>query len=177
MFDLSNVVMLFLMTVVLIALRLGRLAGAWAAFVCVGCFDFFFVEPRLSFAVSDTQYVFTFALMLAVALAIGQLAARLRAEARAARANEKRSAALARVAHDLSAAIETEQIASICTGTIAPLLGVRVALVLPDADDHLMPAQHARFVEAPIARWVYENARGAGAGCRRSSARPRSTCR
>ncbi|WFN12769.1 DUF4118 domain-containing protein [Burkholderia contaminans] len=40
-FDLSNVVMLFLMTVVLIALRLGRLAGAWAAFVCVGCFDFF----------------------------------------------------------------------------------------------------------------------------------------
>ncbi|MCA7897819.1 DUF4118 domain-containing protein [Burkholderia cepacia] len=163
-FDLSNVVMLFLMTVVLIALRLGRLAGAWAAFVCVGCFDFFFVEPRLSFAVSDTQYVFTFALMLAVALAIGQLAARLRAEARAARANEKRSAALARVAHDLSAAIETEQIASICTGTIAPLLGVRVALVLPDADDRLMPAPHAAFVEAPIARWAYEHARGAGCG-------------
>ncbi|TEV56587.1 DUF4118 domain-containing protein, partial [Burkholderia cepacia] len=163
-FDLSNVVMLFLMTVVLIALRLGRLAGAWAAFVCVGCFDFFFVEPRLSFAVSDTQYVFTFALMLAVALAIGQLAARLRAEARAARANEKRSAALARVAHDLSAAIETEQIASICTGTIAPLLGVRIALVLPDADDRLMPAPHAAFVEAPIARWAYEHARGAGCG-------------
>ena len=82
-FDLSNVVMLFLMTVVLIALRLGRLAGAWAAFVCVGCFDFFFVEPRLSFAVSDTQYVFTFALMLAVALAIGQLAARARSAPRA----------------------------------------------------------------------------------------------
>lgn len=27
-----------------------------------------------------------------------------------------------------------------------------------------MPAQHAWFVEAPIARWVYENARGAGGG-------------
>ncbi|WP_346778721.1 DUF4118 domain-containing protein, partial [Burkholderia sp. Ac-20353] len=136
-FDLSNVVMLFLLTVVFVALRFGRAAGAWAAFVCVGCFDFFFVEPRWSFAVSDTQYVFTFALMLAVALAIGQLAARLRTEARAARANEKRSAAHARVAHDLSAAIETEQIASVCTDAIGPLLGVHVALVLPDADDRV----------------------------------------
>jgi two-component system, OmpR family, sensor histidine kinase KdpD len=163
-FDLSNVVMLFLMTVVLIALRLGRLAGAWAALVCVGCFDFFFVEPRLSFAVSDTQYVFTFALMLAVALAIGQLAARLRAEARAARANEKRSAALARVAHELSAAIEVEQIAEVCTGTIAPLLGIHVALVLPDADDRLISPPDAWFVDPDAARWVYDHARGAGRG-------------
>lgn len=163
-FDLSNVVMLFLMTVVLIALRLGRLAGAWAALVCVACFDFFFVEPRLSFAVSDTQYVFTFALMLAVALAIGQLAARLRAEARAARANEMRSAALARVAHDLTGAIEIEQIAAVCTGTIAPLLGVHVALVLPDADDRLTPPREAWFVDPAAARWVYDHARGAGRG-------------
>ncbi|MGU7774215.1 DUF4118 domain-containing protein [Burkholderia sp. MR1-5-21] len=161
-FDLSNVVMLFLMTVVLIALRLGRLAGAWAAFVCVGCFDFFFVEPRWSFAVSDTQYVFTFALMLAVALAIGQLAARLRAEARAARANERRSAALARVAHDLSAAIETEQIALICTGTIAQLLGVHVALLLPDARDRLRATRDAWFVDPAAAQWAFDHAQPAG---------------
>ncbi|RQQ01839.1 DUF4118 domain-containing protein [Burkholderia stagnalis] len=161
-FDLSNVVMLFLLTVVLVALRFGRAAGAWAAFVCVGCFDFFFVEPRWSFAVSDTQYVFTFALMLAVALAVGQLAARLRAEACAARANEKRSAALARVARDLSAAIETEQIASICTGTIGPLLGVHVALVLPDADDRMPAAHDASFVDPVAARWAYEHAQPAG---------------
>lgn len=163
-FDLSNVVMLFLMTVVFVSLRLGRVAGAWAAFLCVGCFDFFFVEPRWSFAVSDTQYVFTFALMLAVALAIGQLAARLRAEARAARANEKRSATLARVARDLSAAIETEQIVSVCTGTIAPLLGVHVALVLPDADDRLQIARDAWFVDPSAARWTYDHAQPAGRG-------------
>jgi K+-sensing histidine kinase KdpD len=44
----------------------------------VALFDFFFVEPWLSFVVSDTQYIFTFALMLAVALVISQLAVRLR---------------------------------------------------------------------------------------------------
>ncbi len=97
-FDLSNVVMLFLMTVVFVAMRLGRLAGAWAALLCVACFDFFFVEPRLSFAVTDTQYIFTFGLMLVVALVISQLAARMRSEARVARAGERRASALARIA-------------------------------------------------------------------------------
>jgi two-component system, OmpR family, sensor histidine kinase KdpD len=90
---------------VFIALRLGRLAGAWAALLSVGCFDFFFVEPKLSFAVTDTQYIFTFALMLVVAFVISQLAARLRFEARMARAGERRASALARIARDLSSAI------------------------------------------------------------------------
>jgi hypothetical protein len=65
-FDLSNVVMAFLLTVVLVALRWGRAAGALAAFVAVLSFDFFFVPPVWSFRVSDTQYVFTFLLMLVV---------------------------------------------------------------------------------------------------------------
>ncbi len=106
-FDLSNVVMLFLVTVVFVALRLGRVAGAWAALMSVACLDFFFVEPRLSFAVSDTQYIFTFALMLAVALVTSQLAVRLRSEAKVAVAGERRASAVARVARDLSAAIRT----------------------------------------------------------------------
>jgi glyoxylate reductase len=66
-FELANVVMVFLLTVVIVALRWGRGPGAWAAFLAVACFDFFFVSPRLSMNVSDTQYLFTFGLMLAVA--------------------------------------------------------------------------------------------------------------
>jgi two-component system sensor histidine kinase KdpD len=42
-FDLSNVVMVFLLTVMLVALRWGRAAGALAAILAVGSFDFFFV--------------------------------------------------------------------------------------------------------------------------------------
>ncbi|MBX7021180.1 DUF4118 domain-containing protein, partial [Providencia rettgeri] len=56
-FELSNVIMLFLITVVFTALRLGRLAGVWASLLSVAFFDFFFVEPRYSFSVTDTQYV------------------------------------------------------------------------------------------------------------------------
>ena len=102
---LALVIMLFLITVVFIALRLGRLAGVWASLLSVAFFDFFFVEPRYSFSVTDTQYVFTFGVMLGVALIIGQLAAKLQAEARAARDGERRAAALTRVSRDLAGAL------------------------------------------------------------------------
>jgi two-component system sensor histidine kinase KdpD len=163
-FDLSNVVMLFLLTVVLVALKLGRLAGAWAALVCVGSFDFFFVHPRLSFTVTDTQYFFTFGLMLAVALTISQLAARLRSEARFATAGERRATTLARVARDLSGAIKTEQIVLICNGAIAPLFSSRVALLLPDRAGRLMAARDAPFVDLSAAQWSYDHVQPAGLG-------------
>jgi len=163
-FDLSNVVMLFLLTVVLVALRWGRVAGALAAFVSVASFDFFFVPPAWSFHVSDTQYIFTFVLMLVVALVTGQLAARLRAEAVTATAGERRATALARVARDLSAAMTPEQIAAICTDDIAPLFGSRGALVLPDAAERLAAPGAAAFVDSDVAQWVYEHVEPAGLG-------------
>lgn len=163
-FDLSNVVMLFLITVVFIALRLGRIAGAWASLLCVAFFDFFFVEPRFSFAVTDTQYIFTFALMLVVALVISQLAARLRSEAKAAREGEQRASALARVAHDLSGAIEVEQIVAICQETIDPLFGARVELILPDGNGRVTTTRDAGFVDLSVAQWSYDHVQKAGLG-------------
>ena len=163
-FDLSNVVMLFLVTVVFVALRLGRVAGAWAALMSVACLDFFFVEPRLSFAVSDTQYIFTFALMLAVALVISQLAVRLRSEAIIASAGERRASAAARIARDLSGAIRTDQIASICTDTIAPLFSADVVLMLPDAADRLLIASGVGFVDVSVAQWAHDHVQPAGLG-------------
>jgi two-component system sensor histidine kinase KdpD len=100
-FDLSNVVALFLFTVVLVALHWGRLAGAVAALVGVVSFDFFFVPPVYSFHVSDVQYLFTFALAVAVALFTGRSAEQAR-EARLRVEGERlRHALLAAVSHDL----------------------------------------------------------------------------
>ncbi len=163
-FDLSNVVMLFLMTVVFVAMRLGRLAGAWAALLCVACFDFFFVEPRLSFAVTDTQYVFTFALMLVVAVVISQLAARMRSEARVARAGERRASALARVARELSSAIKLEQVVAVCRDAIAPLFGARVVLLVPDDKERLIPIGDAGDVDPSVAQWAFDHGQEAGFG-------------
>lgn len=163
-FDVANIVMLFLVMVVFVALRLGRMAGAWASLLSVAMLDFFFIEPRLSFAVSDTQYVFTFALMLAVALMISQLAARLRSEARVARAGERRASALARVARNLSGAIKSEQITSICEEAIAPLFAARLELLLPGPDNKLVATRECRFLDRSVAQWSYDHVQEAGLG-------------
>src|SRR5438552_585875 len=84
-FDRSNIVAVYLLAVVLIGVRLGRGPAALAAVLSVSAFDFFFVPPRFSFAVSDVQYLLTFCIMLTVGLITGQLAAGLRAQARDAR--------------------------------------------------------------------------------------------
>ena len=163
-FDLSNVIMLFLITVVFIALRLGRLAGVWASLLSVAFFDFFFVEPRFSFSVSDTQYVFTFGVMLLVALVIGQLAAKLQAEARAARDGERRAAALTRVSRDLAGALALEQVLAVCRDTLEPLFEMQIVLVIPDQHNQLLATRHAGFVELSVAQWVFEHMEPAGNG-------------
>ena len=49
------------------SVRYGRGPAVLAAFLSVAAFDFFYVPPRFSFAVSDVQYLLTFAVMLVVA--------------------------------------------------------------------------------------------------------------
>lgn len=108
---LANLDMLYLLTVFLLAWRLGHGPALLAAFVSVALFDFFFVPPHYTFRVADSQYLITFAVMLAVALVTGQLAARARErlrfleEAQEARmqaeAERLRNSILASLSHDL----------------------------------------------------------------------------
>ena len=103
-FELANIVMVFLLAVVLVGVRYGRGPAVLAAFLNVVAFDFFFVPPRLSFAVTDVQYLVTFAVMLVVGLVIGQLTAGLRYQARVAGHREERARTLYEISRDLSGA-------------------------------------------------------------------------
>ena len=111
--DLANIVMLFLLTVLLIAVSLGLDAALLSAFLSVALFDFFFVPPRFSFSVSDGQYLITFVVMLAVAIITGKLTANLRQRANESTAEAARSQALYEMARDLTGALTTTQISEI----------------------------------------------------------------
>ncbi len=78
----ANVVMIFLAGVAIISARLGRGPSIAAAIASVLVFDFFFVAPRLSFAVGDTEYLITFIVMLGIGLVISGLTTRLKAQLR-----------------------------------------------------------------------------------------------
>lgn len=172
-FEPANVVMLFLLTVVLTSLRFGRGPGAWAALLAVGCFDFFFVPPRYSMNVGDAQYLFTFVLMLGVALVIGQLTARLRHEARVAASRERRAIVLARLARELSGALMVEQIVEIALRDFTGFFQARVGLALPDENNCVRALPNdACTMDVSIAQWVYDHDQTAGFGTATLSAAP-----
>ena len=76
--DRANLIMIYLLGVAWVAYRHGRIPALVASAASVLAFDFFFVPPYLTFSVSDTQYLFTFAAMLGVGILISTIADRLR---------------------------------------------------------------------------------------------------
>jgi two-component system sensor histidine kinase KdpD len=167
-FDRDNIVAVFLLTVVVVAWRFGRGPAALAAFLSVASFDFFFVPPRYSFAVSDVQYLLTFAVMLAVGLIVGQLTAGLRFQARVAAHREERAGSLYEIARDLSGAMQIEQVVKISDESIERTFRASAAVLLPDANGKLRPTTlgvgSELAVDIGIAQWAFDKGQQAGFG-------------
>jgi two-component system sensor histidine kinase KdpD len=106
----TNLVMVYLLTVVIAAVYLGRGPAILTSILGVLTFDFFFVIPYFTFAVSDTQYVITFIALFLVGIVISQLTARVREQAEAAQQREAETAELYDLSRDLTAAAELDAI-------------------------------------------------------------------
>jgi two-component system sensor histidine kinase KdpD len=175
-FELSNIVMVFLLAVVFAAMRYGRGPAVLAAFLSVAAFDFLYVPPRLSFSVSDVQYIVTFAVMLVVALVIGQLTAVLKWQARVATLREERVSALYQISRDLSGALMVEQIAEIAARFLESEFEARSALWVADLQDRLLPPVQMPVMpgqmDLGIAQWAYDHAEMAGHGTHTLPASP-----
>jgi two-component system sensor histidine kinase KdpD len=107
-FDVVNIAMVYLLAVVIIALKCSRGAAIAGSMLSVAAFDYLFVQPHGTFTVDDVQYLLTFAIMLAIASIISSLVADIRERAAAqtalqvaAETERIRSALLASISHDL----------------------------------------------------------------------------
>jgi two-component system sensor histidine kinase KdpD len=167
-FDRSNIVAIFILTVALVGVRLGRGPAALAALLSVCAFDFFFVPPRFSFAVSDVQYLLTFFVMLAVGLIAGQLTAGLRFQARVASHREERAGSLYEIARDLSGAMQIGQVVKISAASVERTFRADATLLLPGQGGRLTPKQVGEStslaIDIGIAQWAFDNGQPAGFG-------------
>lgn len=167
-FDLANIVMVFLLAVVLVAVLYGRGPAVLASVLSVPLFDFCFVEPRFSFAVTDVQYLLTFLIMLMVALLIGQLTAGFKYQAEVATYRERRVRALYEMSKDFSGALLVEQIAEIGLRFLASEFGAQSVLMLMGDDGRLLPPMQSANtlldVDLGIANWAFEHEEAAGQG-------------
>ena len=169
--ELTNIIMLYLLSVMLVAFRFGRGPAILSSVLSVAAFDFFFVPPKFTFAVSDTQYILTFAVMLAVALAISQLTSNMRYQARVATLRERRAKSLYEMARELGAALQTEQILEIANRHLQGVFLAETAILLPDLSEKIALPQpregqppRALALDAAIAQWVFDNQQPAGFG-------------
>lgn len=99
-----NLMMLYLLAVVLAALKLGLRAAVLTAVTGTLAFDFFFIPYRFSFTLLDEEYLPTFLGLLAVSLVISKLVATARKHADALFEREAETASLYRLSRDLAAA-------------------------------------------------------------------------
>jgi two-component system sensor histidine kinase KdpD len=130
--DLANIVMLFLLAVLVIAVKLGRNAAVLASILSVLLFDVFFVAPRFSLAVSDIQYLVTFAVMLVTGLTTAHFTSVLRQKAQEAEQREQRTEGLYQLARQLAGTLTTEHVVEFAKAFIKEQLGAECAILVPD---------------------------------------------
>ncbi|WNN45612.1 MULTISPECIES: two-component system sensor histidine kinase KdpD [Winslowiella] len=157
----ANLVMLYLLGVVIVALLYGRWPSVVASLINVASFDLFFIAPRGTLAVSDLEYLLTFAIMLAVGIIIGNLTASMRYQARVARYREARVRQLYEVSRALSRTRSQQDIIAVSQHFIDNTFRASSELLIPDAHGQLPQPRQA---DAAIARWSFDNNQPAGAG-------------
>ncbi|MGH2392608.1 MAG: DUF4118 domain-containing protein, partial [Candidatus Limnocylindria bacterium] len=167
-FEVSNLIMVYLLGVVAVAMRRSRGPSLLASVLSVAAFDFFFVPPYMTFAVSDTEYLVTFLVMLLVAVVISSLTIRIRTQAEAAREREERTAALYAMSRELASTRGVDELLAIAVRHISTVFRSQVVLLRPDAGGRLVPAPAAQYAmdanELGVSRWVFEHRQLAGLG-------------
>lgn len=166
--ELVNLVMPYLLVVVLVAVKFGRGPAVVATVLGVACFDFFLVPPYLTFAVSDTQYIITFMVMLVVGLTVSSLTSAVKQQAVLARMRERQTAALYAMTREQATAVSTAQVVDKSLKHIAEISDSQLVLFLSDNDNKLVrvtsppPSFVIDTKELGVAQWVFINQQQAG---------------
>lgn len=165
---LADITMLYLIAIALASL-FGRGPALAAASIAVAAFDFCFVAPQFTFAVSDTNHVLTFAVMFGAGLVISTLTGRLRRQERDAVIRERNTAALLAFTRDIAAATTPGDVAAVTVRHLEDAFPIAASVVVPDAGEPdglvsaagLMPLASQ---EQAVARWALEHREPAGFG-------------
>lgn len=169
-FALADLAMVYLLGVVLAASRSGRGPTLLATLLSVAAFDFFFVPPYYSFAVSDIGYFVTFIVMFVVAFITSRLTLRVREQAEAARLRERRTAAFYHLSRELVREREVERLSDIAVKHISELFSSQVVILVPDGNGNLVipitgPGTFALDQrEFSVAQWAFDHRERAGLG-------------
>jgi two-component system sensor histidine kinase KdpD len=162
----TNMVMFYLLAVVVASVRLSRKAAIATSFLGVLAFDFFFIPPRMTFAVADTQYLMTFIGLFVVGVVISTLVARSKERAEVMRAREVHTASLYYLSRDLAASVDTGAVLKAVLMNVEEALNAQVVILLPEGERLDIQATSEGLSldikEQAVADWAFRNNHPAG---------------
>lgn len=164
----AEITMLYLIAITLASLA-GRGPSLVAASLSVAAFDFCFVPPKYTFAVTDLRYLMTFAVMFGAGIAISTLTTRLRGQERDALIRERHTYALLHFTRDIASAVLPADVAAVIVEHLEASFPVSAAVLVPDPDEPGALAAVAGLMplapqELGVVRWAFEHKQTAGKG-------------
>jgi two-component system sensor histidine kinase KdpD len=133
-FDPRNLAMVYLLGVAFVATRIGRGPSILASLLSVVSFEFFFMPPYFVWSTADSQYIFTFAVLLVVALLISGLASRAREQTEQARQRGRRTQILYAMTRELAGLSRPAEIADHAARNLSAVFGARAIVTLRSSE-------------------------------------------
>ncbi|MEA4910406.1 MAG: DUF4118 domain-containing protein, partial [Anaerolineaceae bacterium] len=164
----TNLVMLYLAAVTIAAVYLGRGPSILASVLSVIAFDFFFITPRLSLTVFDTQYLLTFFGLFLVGLVISNLAAVVQNQVELSQRREAQTATLFAISRELSAADGLDEMLQVLVRHIGQTLSREAVVLLAEDGQLAVRAAAPGFTltghDMDLAQWALAHGQEAGRG-------------
>jgi two-component system sensor histidine kinase KdpD len=162
----TNLAVLYILGVVAIAWKRGLRPAIFTAIIGVISFDFFFIPPYLSFRVSDTEYLITFAGMIVLGALVSILVTRSREHAEAAEIREQETGTLYGLAQDLVRAFDADSIVSAVAVHVREIFQWECVFLLPE-ENHLVVSPASQILtlnedDIAVATWAFQHSVIAG---------------
>jgi two-component system, OmpR family, sensor histidine kinase KdpD len=170
-FSPTTISMLYLLSVIITAYLWGLGPSIMVSVLGVLAFDFFHVPPYMTFRIADTQYVFTFFTLLAVAVIISYLTTRVKRQTESVIQREHQTATLYALGRDLAISNDLNSYIKAIITRVKETIGHETAIFLPDANnkDLLVPFtgnsnQTINENEVAAAIWCFQHQKTVGHG-------------
>ncbi len=163
-----NFMMAYLLAVSFIATRYNKRIAILSSFLSVLAFDFFFVPPFNTLAVSDFKYAFVFLTMFAVGITISLLTNRVRAHTQLLHYREERTNILYGLSQSISSARNLSEIQQIVKEQLELFLKLKGALSFRvkslNSVSELFFDETLTIEDQAVASWSFNNSKVAGFG-------------
>ena len=168
-----DVVMVYLIGIVSVALRYGRGPSVLATLLAAFAINFFFVPPYYTFKVVEEERIFTLAITILTGIIIGTQTAKLRMQAISARRREKNTSTLFAMSRELTANRGKITLAQLASQHMAEVLDSDIFIWLPDnkrqlhtvvAETETETGSIDPVREESVANWTFTHKQNAGLG-------------